>query len=42
MTTIGYGDISPVAPAERIYVIFNSLIAGGIFAYSMGIIGGIF
>lgn len=35
MTTIGYGDISPVSTYEKFYVIFVSLIASGICAYAV-------
>jgi hypothetical protein len=35
MTTVGYGDISPVTIYERIFVIFISFIASGIFAYAI-------
>jgi hypothetical protein len=35
MTTIGYGDISPVSIYEKLFVIFISFIASGIFAYAI-------
>jgi hypothetical protein len=35
MTTIGYGDISPINNIERIYVIMATLISCGIFGYAM-------
>ncbi|KAL4477441.1 hypothetical protein ABPG74_002591 [Tetrahymena malaccensis] len=42
MVTVGYGDIVPVTPAEKIYVIIMTLISAGVFAYSINTIGGIF
>jgi hypothetical protein len=39
MTTIGYGDISPVSIYEKLFVIFISFIASGIFAYAINFIG---
>lgn len=42
MTTIGYGDITPTSNIEKLYAIFTTLIACGIFGYSMNVIGGIF
>jgi hypothetical protein len=35
MTTIGYGDISPITSYEKVYVILVSFIASGIFAYAV-------
>jgi len=35
MITIGYGDITPLNPMERLAVIFISLISCGMFAYSI-------
>jgi hypothetical protein len=42
MVTVGYGDITPVSSAEKIYSIF--MILGGccIFAYAVNTIGSIF
>ena len=42
MMTIGYGDIIPSTPKERIYVIIVTVISSGIFGYSMNTIGSIF
>ncbi|EAR83168.2 cation channel family protein (macronuclear) [Tetrahymena thermophila SB210] len=42
MVTVGYGDIVPITPAEKIYVIIMTLISAGVFAYSINTIGGIF
>ncbi|CAD8113839.1 unnamed protein product [Paramecium sonneborni] len=39
MTTVGYGDISPLNPAERMLGIFLLLIACGGFAFTMNSIG---
>ncbi len=35
MTTIGYGDITPATVYQKVYVIFVSFIASGIFAYAI-------
>lgn len=35
MTTIGYGDISPVSIYEKGFVIIMSFVASGIFAYAI-------
>lgn len=35
MTTIGYGDVTPVNNLEKIYVIMATLISCGIFGYAM-------
>ena len=42
MITVGYGDITPITNAEKIYVIFFTLISCGVFAYSVNTIGSIF
>lgn len=42
MVTVGYGDISPTTPLEKIYAIFCMLLACGIFGYIMNRIGSIF
>ncbi|CAD8126253.1 unnamed protein product [Paramecium sonneborni] len=42
MTTIGYGDITPVNLTERIFVIFMTMISSATFAYTVNNIGGIF
>ena len=33
MITVGYGDIFPINVAEKLYVIFVTLISCGVFAY---------
>jgi hypothetical protein len=35
MITVGYGDISAVTTIERIYIIFITFIACGVFAYAV-------
>lgn len=42
MITVGYGDILPITSAEKLYVIFITLIGAGVFAYSINTIGAIF
>ncbi|KRX04888.1 Cyclic nucleotide-binding protein [Pseudocohnilembus persalinus] len=42
MSTIGYGDVSPVTVYEKIYGIVISLIACGIFGFAINMIGTIF
>lgn len=42
MTTIGYGDITPVNLSERIFVIFMTMFSTAVFAYSVNNIGQIF
>lgn len=42
MITVGYGDISPINPSEKIYTIFMTLLSCGTFAYAINCIGGIF
>jgi hypothetical protein len=41
MTTVGYGDITPVSNNELGFVIFIMMISSGLFAYIIGTIGGI-
>jgi len=36
MTTVGYGDVSPISPAERIYTMGSMLVGCIIFAYTIG------
>ena len=42
MITVGFGDITPINPQEKIYVIFMTLLSCGIFAYSVNTVGSIF
>lgn len=39
MSTIGYGDISPVTVVEKIYGIVISFLACGVFAFAVNMIG---
>ena len=39
VTTIGYGDITPVTMLERYYTVFAMLIATMMFCYMMSTIG---
>lgn len=39
MTTIGYGDITPVNLTERLFCIIMTLISTATFAYSVNSIG---
>jgi hypothetical protein len=42
MITLGYGDISPITIAEKIFLIFIALMACGVYAYTVGALGAIF
>ena len=42
MLTVGYGDVVPVTPLEKIYVIVMTLFACCVFGYTVNIIGTIF
>ncbi len=39
MITVGYGDVVPVNPGEKIFAIFTMLLACGVFAYTMNTMG---
>jgi CRP-like cAMP-binding protein len=39
MTTVGYGDITPVTPNEKMYAMISMILACGVFAYVIGSIG---
>ena len=39
MTTVGYGDVHPSTPNERLFGFFAMLVAVGVFAYTVGNIG---
>ena len=41
MVTIGYGDISPINPYEKVYVVAASMFACGVFGYAINAIGSI-
>ena len=41
MSTIGYGDITPVTTIERVYATFSQLVGASIFAYVVGAVCGI-
>jgi len=36
MVTVGYGDIVPVNPTERLWTIFIMVFTCAVFAYSVG------
>ncbi len=42
MCTVGYGDITPVALNERIFIILMVLLGSLVFAYTVNTIGSIF
>ena len=39
MTTVGYGDIHPNTPKERVLTLFTMLISCVVYAYTIGCIG---
>ena len=39
MVTVGYGDITPVTPIERVITMINMLVAAGMYAYIINEIG---
>ena len=41
MITVGYGDITPATPAEKILAMITMIVAGGVFANTMNSINGI-
>ena len=41
MTTVGYGDVVPRTVNEKIYTMATMIIACGVFAYTVGSVGGI-
>ena len=41
MTTIGFGDITPITVYEKLFVIIISFISSGLFGYSLNLIGSI-
>ena len=42
MVTVGFGDIVPVNPYEKIYVIAMTLVSCGFYGYVINTIGSIF
>ncbi|EGR31992.1 hypothetical protein IMG5_098180 [Ichthyophthirius multifiliis] len=42
MFTVGYGDITPIANSEKIFIIFMTLLGSLLFAYIVNTIGSIF
>lgn len=42
ITTVGYGDITPVTPNEMIFTVFMTLVTCGVFGYAINNIGTIF
>ena len=41
MLTVGYGDINPCTPIEKVFCSVSILITCGVFAYAMSVIGNI-
>ena len=41
MTTIGYGDVTPITNPEKIYVMIMMILSSGVFGYTMSRIGSI-
>ena len=41
MLTVGYGDVIPKTPLEKLFCVFSMLITCCVFAYSMNVIGNI-
>jgi hypothetical protein len=41
MTTVGFGDITPVNSDEKIFCIFMMLLSCGVFAYTMNTMGNV-
>lgn len=39
MTTVGYGDITPINPYEKIFAIIIMVLACGVFSYTMSMMG---
>jgi hypothetical protein len=41
MITVGYGDVTPVTRNEKLFAIFTMLLACGVFAYTMNVMGNV-
>ncbi len=41
MVTVGYGDISPTTPNEKILVMFITMVAVGVFGYTLNTISSV-
>ena len=39
MTTVGYGDISPTTPNEKMFGMMSQLLAAGVYAYTINKVG---
>lgn len=42
ISSVGYGDVYPVSPGEKIFGIFAMIISTGIFSYIVGALGSLF
>jgi hypothetical protein len=41
MTTVGYGDIVPISPNEKLFAVAAMLVACGMFGYAIGSISSV-
>lgn len=42
MSTVGYGDITPITYNEKILSIFLTIVSCGVFAFAVNTVGSIF